>query len=292
MAGLRIEVFSDRPDSLGEGPLWDAREERFYWIDSYGPRLHSADLRGTDRRSWDLPEPVGSFALRQRGGAVVALRDGFHGLDFDSGEVSPIAPVHRGDLTARLNDGKTDRQGRFVAGSMDFEERAPVGKLFRLGADHDLAVLDEGIICSNGPCFSPDGETLYFADSFKKTIYAYGYDTEAGLVTSRRLFASFEGFHGFPDGATVDAEGCVWSVEVYAGRLIRFDPDGAVDRVIGLPVFSTTSVMFGGPELDTAFVTSMARPFGGRRHPEREAGMVFAIRGLGVRGLPEARFAG
>ncbi len=290
---LRIEVFSERAERLGEGPLWDPGEERLYWIDSYGPALHRADLSGGDRRTWPLPEPVGSFALRERGGAVLALRSGFHALDFETGEVTRLVdPLQPGDLTARLNDGKTDRQGRFVAGSMDFEERAPVGRLFGLDTALSVRTLDTGIICSNGPCFSPDGRILYFADSFRKTIYAYDYDTATGGVSSRRVFATFDGFHGYPDGATVDAEGCVWSVEVYAGRLVRFDPEGCVDRVVGLPVFSTTSVSFGGPDLDIAFVTSMARPYGGRRHAEREAGMVFAVHGLGVKGLPEARFAG
>lgn len=289
---LRIEVFSDRPDRLGEGPLWDAESERFYWIDSYGPAVHCADLKGGDRKTWALPEPIGSMALRAGGGAIVALRSGFHALDFESGEVTLIHETHPGELSPRVNDGKTDRQGRFVAGSMDHEEREPVGKLFRLDTDLSVATLDTGIICSNGPCFSPDGATLYFADSFRQTIYAYDYDTATGTVSSRRVFASFEKLRGFPDGATVDAEGFVWSVAVYAGALVRFDPEGAVDRVVGLPAFSSTSINFGGPDLDIAFVTSMSRPFNGRRHMEREAGMVFAVHGLGVTGLPEARFAG
>jgi sugar lactone lactonase YvrE len=111
-------------------------------------------------------------------------------------------------------------------------------------------------------------------------------------VRSRRLFANFEKLRGFPDGATVDEEGYVWSVEVYSGRLIRFDPMGVIDRVVGLPVQSTTSLTFGGADLDVAYVTSMARPMGGEYHREREAGCLFAIHGLGVRGLPEPRFAG
>lgn len=289
---MRIEVFSDRPDQLGEGPVWDARGERLYWVDTYGPALHCADLKGTDRKTWVLPEPIGTFALREKGGAVVALRSGFFALDFDTGAVARIHETHPGELTPRMNDGKTDRQGRFLAGTMDFEERAPVGKLFRLDPDLSCTTLDEDIICSNGPCFSPDGSTLYFADSFKKTIYAYTYDTGTGGVCSRRVFASLDGCQGYPDGATVDQDGFVWVVEVYAGRLLRFAPDGTLDRVIGLPVFSTTSVMFGGPDLDIAFITSMARPFQGRRPLEREAGMVFAIHGLGVTGIAEAPFAG
>ncbi len=289
---LRIEVFSERREKLGEGPLWDPEAERIYWIDSYGPAIHRCDLKGGDAKTWPLPEPVGSFALRSRGGAVVALQSGFFLLDFETGALTPIVKTQAGELTPRMNDGKTDRQGRFLAGSMDYEESRPVGKLFRLDADHRLTQLDDDIICSNGPCFSPDGKTLYFADSGKARIYAYDYEPETGAVSGRRIFASFEKLQGFPDGATVDAEGYLWSVEVYAGRLLRFDPEGALDRVVGLPVFSSTSVAFGGPDLDIAFVTSMARPHGGRRHLEHEAGMTFAVHGLGVTGIAEPRFAG
>jgi L-arabinonolactonase len=289
---LRIEVLSDVPDRLGEGPLWDVREQRLYWIDSYGPSIHSSDAAGRDRRSWSVPAPIGSMALRENGGAVIALRDGFHLFDFDSGEASRIAETQPGELRPRLNDGKVDRQGRFLAGSMDFQESEPVGKLFRL--DHDLSVhvLDTGIVCSNGPCWSLDGRTLYFADTTRKLIYAYDYDVDTGDVLSRRVFTDFARLRGYPDGATVDAEGFVWSVEVYSGRLIRFDPEGVVDRIVGLPVQSATSVIFGGADLDIAYVTSMARPAGNEYHREREAGYVFAVHGLGVRGVEEPRFKG
>jgi L-arabinonolactonase len=289
---LRIEVACEDRDLLGEGPLWDVQEQRLYWIDSYRPAIHSMDANGGDKRTWRLPEPIGSMALRVRGGAVLSLRSGFHLFDFKTGEVRRFNETHPGELRPRLNDGKVDRQGRFVAGSMDFEERDPVGKLFRLDPDLTLHTLDEGIICSNGPCWSPDGRTLYFADTGRRAIYAYDYDTATGNVLSRRLFASFDKLRGFPDGATVDEEGYVWSVEVYSGRLIRFDPGGGVDRIVGLPVQSTTSLSFGGPDLSIAFVTSMARPMGGQHHREREAGCLFKIYGLGVRGLPEPRFAG
>lgn len=289
---LRIEVLSDRPDQLGEGPLWDVAEQRFYWIDSYGPAIHSTDAVGGDRRSWSLPEPIGSMALREKGGAILALRDGFYEFDFATGEASRLVETQPGELRPRLNDGKVDRQGRFVAGSMDFEEADPVGKLFRLDPDLSLHVLDTDIICSNGPCWSPDGRTLYFADTGRNLIWAYDYDTETGAVRSRRRFASFDDQRGLPDGATVDAEGYVWSCEVYSGRLIRFDPSGVVDRIVGLPVNSTTSLTFGGPDLDIVYVTSMARPHRYRYHAEREAGFVFAVHGLGVQGLPEPRFKG
>jgi L-arabinonolactonase len=289
---LRIEVLIERKDSLGEGPLWDVEEQRLYWIDSYGPSVHRCDPRGKGLKDWSVPEPIGSMALRRKGGAVVSLRSGFHFLDLKTGKVERINETQPGELRPRLNDGKVDRQGRFVAGSMDFEEREGVGKLFRLDPDLSLHTLDADIMCSNGPCWSPDGRTFYFADTTRRRIYAYDYDIDTGDVRSRRIFATFDNLRGYPDGATVDEEGCVWSVEVYSGRLIRFDANGVVDRIVGLPVQSTTSITFGGAELDVAYVTSMARPMGGQYHREREAGCLFAIHGLGVRGLPEPRFAG
>lgn len=291
---LRIELLVDAKASLGEGPLWDVAEQRLYWIDSLGSRVHRCDAVGGERRSWDVPEHIGSMALRENGGAVCSLRDGFYTLDFETGAAEKIADPDPGKPRIRMNDGKVDRQGRFVAGYMDYEESDPLCKLFRLDTDLSTHELDSDIICSNGPCWSSDGTTFYFADSFRKTIYAYDYDTATGSVSNKRPFANFEelGLPGFPDGATVDEEDHVWSAEVFRGRLVRITPDGKLDRVVGLPVESTTSLGFGGADLDIAYVTSMARPIGGVMPKEREAGGVFAIHGLGVRGLPEPRFAG
>ncbi len=291
---IRIELLVDAKAALGEGPLWDVAEQRLYWIDCFGNKVHRCDAAGGARRSWTVPENIGSMALRQSGGAVCSLRSGFHTLDFESGAVAKIVDPDPGKPRIRMNDGKVDRQGRFVAGYMDDEESDPLCKLFRLDADHSVHVLDSDIICSNGPCWSRDGATFFFADSFRRTIYAYDYETSTGDVSNKRAFANFAelGLTGFPDGATVDEEDHIWSAEVFRGRLVRIAPDGTLDRVVGLPVESTTSISFGGPELDIAYVTSMARPIDGAMPREREAGDVFAIHGLGVRGLPETRYAG
>ena len=290
---LRIELLVDAKNELGEGPLWDVAEQRLYWIDSHGKSVHRCDAEGRGLESWTVPEHIGSMCLREQGGAVVSLRNGFHFLDLATGEVQLIADPEPDFRRTRLNDGKVDRQGRFVAGAMDYEEREPLCGLYRLDLDQKVTLLESGIIVSNGPCWSPDGKTFYFADSWARRIWAYDYDLATGDLLSRRLFADFEGhLRGYPDGATIDAEGCLWSSEVYGGRLVRFAPDGTIDRLIGMPVDSITSVMFGGADLDILYVTSMARPFQGRRRQEREAGGLFAVHGLGVRGLPEPRFNG
>jgi L-arabinonolactonase len=290
---VRIEVVNADRDALGEGPLWDVAEQALYWIDSYGPAVHRLEVGG-GRTTWPLPEHVGSMALRQGGGAVCSLQSGFHTLDFNTGAVTLLAQAAPPNSRTRINDGKVDRQGRFVAGAMDYEERDPLCSLYRLDPGGGVAVLDDGIVCSNGPCWNLAGTTLYFSDTSRRLIYAYDYDLATGGVANRRVFADFAalGFQGYPDGATVDAEDCLWSCEVYRGRLLRFRPDGTLDRVVGLPVESTTSIMFGGPDLDVAYVTSMARAVGGVLPREHEAGMLFAIHGLGVRGVAEPRFAG
>ncbi|WP_288037318.1 SMP-30/gluconolactonase/LRE family protein [Acidiphilium sp.] len=290
---MRIERLGESCDELGEGPLWDVEEQRLYWIDSHGGEIHRADARGEDHRTWALPEHIGSMCLREGGGAVVSLRNGFHFFDFGGGELTLIADPERDIRRTRMNDGKVDRQGRFLAGSMDYEEREPLAGLYRLDPDRTVTQLETGIIVSNGPCWSPDGGTFYFADSWARRIWAYKYDTATGSLLSRRVFADFEGhLRGYPDGATVDAEGYVWSAEVYGGRLVRFAPDGTIDRLLGMPVDSITSMSFGGADLDILYVTSMARPFRGQRRQEREAGGLFAVHGLGMRGLPEPRFRG
>jgi sugar lactone lactonase YvrE len=292
---LRIDLIIDARASLGEGPLWDVDEQRLYWIDSLGNKVHRCDAEGSERRSWDVPEHIGSMALRRQGGAVVSLRDGFYTLDLETGVCEQIADTNSNDPRIRLNDGKVDRQGRFVAGSMDYGESEPLASLWRLDPDHSVHKLEDGIICSNGPCWSVDGKTFYFADSYTKSISAYNYDTATGAISGKRTFCDFKnaGLHGFPDGATVDSEDHVWSVEVYAGRLVRFAPDGSLDRVVQLPIAYATSVIFGGPDLDIAYVTSMARTVPGRGAPlEQEAGGVFAVYGLGVTGVPEPRYAG
>lgn len=290
---MRIEIVIDVKTTLGEGPLWDVEQQRLYFIDSFDGRVFRCTADGREVRSWDVPAKIGSIALRKDGnGAICSLANGFHTLDFGTGDCELIVDPEADKPNNRINDGKVDRQGRFVAGSMDTLEEGANGALYRLDPDFSLHTLDTGIIVSNGPCWSPDDKTFYFADTWTGEIWAYDYDISDGSVSNRRTFAKVDtSGGGAADGSTVDAEGFVWNALVYDSKLVRYAPDGSVDRVIDMPVKKVTSVNFGGPDLDILFVTSMAKPPLPRFPGDGvQRGSVFAIHDLGVKGVPEPRF--
>jgi L-arabinonolactonase len=299
-----IECVLDCANHLGEGPIWDVEQQKLYWVDGTGrrvgkPAIWQYDPESGAVRNWRLDRDVGAMALTRSGNAVLALDDGFYFFDFASGEIELIGLVDAEQPRTRLNDGKCDRRGRFFAGGMDDKEELKVCGLWRLDPDLSITKVDGGIICSNGPCWSPDDSTFYFADTFQEEIWAYTYDLDRGIPSSRRLFASTKDDLGVADGSTVDAEGHLWNAQLISGDLIRYAPDGSVERKISMPVKNITSVTFGGPNLDEIYVTSMARVkhpavhdhFAVEAKPQFGAGNLFRIRGLGIKGVPEPRFA-
>ena len=292
---MKIEVVVDVKTTVGEGPLWDVETQRLYWVDTFDGRIFRATHDGREIRAWDVPTKIGSMALRRdKAGAIVGLERGFHLLDFETGNVDLIEDPEPGKPANRINDGKVDRQGRFVAGSMDTQKQGPNGALYRVDPDLSVHKLDDGFTVSNGPCWSPDGGTFYVSDSWSGEIRAYDYDCLNGTIGNRRTFTRIDAAQGVAtDGATVDAEGCLWNALAYGGKVIRYTPAGTVDRVIEMPVKKVTSVMFGGPNLDVIYVTSMAKP---AQHLAPDDGVLrgalFAVTGLGIEGIPEPRFAG
>jgi len=295
---MQIRLLVDGGNTLGESPWWDVEEQRLYWVDGTAGRIFRATAEGREITQWTLPSTIGSLALRRAGGAIVALQSGLHFFDIESGQTELIAHPEEGRAGVRLNDGKVDRQGRFVVGSFDetvLRSTPPPrarGSLYRLDTDLRLTQLEGGISISNGPCWSPAGDTFYFADTWAHVVWAYDWNA-AGEARAKRVFVQGSGC-GIPDGATVDSEGFLWNAwngaGTGAGDVRRYSPDGRLDRRIELPTLKATSVMFGGPDLDILYVTSM----GMRGFAEDRAldGGLFAISGLGVRGLPEPRFGG
>ena len=299
-----IEILTSSLSGLAESPIWDVEEQRLYWIDNAEGHVFRCTADGREVAVWPVGGHITSIAPRTRGGVIVTIDSAFYEVDLATSEKKVLFDVESGPGFG-FNDGKVDRQGRFVSGLVEkalidpsWRSRAgsidTKGRLYRLDHDGTAKLLAEGIGISNGPCFSPDGTTMYWGDSWPGRVYAFDYDTASGVAGDRRVFASFEGGLEVPDGSTVDEDGYVW-VCVFAGHEIRrYAPDGALDRRIPMPVPSPTSVSFGGPDLDILFVSSAgAAPVPGRavtQHPL--GGCMFTIRGLGVRGVPERRFAG
>lgn len=292
---VKIRPLDHNRCHLGEGPLWDVAEQALYWVDSLAPALYRHDWASGESRRWDLPGgSVGSLAVRRNGGLVLAMDQGFHAFDPDSGRCELLAEPFAGQADVRFNDGKVDPAGRFIAGGMhgavgEGSGPQPVCDMVSLDADLRVTPLLGGFGCFNGPCFSPDGTTLYVAGRDRLfSIEAFAYDPATGRLGEGGVIIDDID----PDGATVDAEGFIWSAQFGAGQILRIAPDGRIDDRIALPGQVTASVMFGGPGLDLMFVTTLGRPFWGIEPTADDAGAVFVIEGSGYRGLPEHRFAG
>jgi L-arabinonolactonase len=276
---------------IGEGPVWDVAEQALYFIDILGKKVLRFDPASGQTQTWDVPEVIGSMALREGGGAVVALASGVHTLDFESGTCAMLATSADLNDMVQLADGKVDRRGRFIVGSSDRAMTQARGKLYVLEGQSILREIDSGIIISNGPCWSPDDQILYHSDSIRNTVFAYDYDIATGTAANRREWASTMDLGGIPDGATIDSDGCMWMAICEGQKVVQFRPDGTLERVIDMPVKCPASVIFGGPALDQLFVTSLSPAFLGREAAPLD-GCTFVIEGLGVTGLPEPRYAG
>ena len=289
MADIDIECIADVRCQLGEGPVWDTREQAIYWIDAKQARIYRLEYPHGALEHWDLSgKTVGSLALREAAGAVLAMDRGIYTFDFDTAKIELITEPLRGNERTRFNDGKTDRQGRFFSGSMDIEAQAPIGVLYRLDPDLSCSRIDQGFRCFNGPCFSPSARTFYCTGRTFETVEAYDYNASTGECTNRRSFYS-EGIAC--DGATVDSEGCLWSAQLQ-GEVRRIKPDGSLERSIKIPGQVVTSVMFGGRDLDTLFVTTAREDLGVAGPTAPNAGGLLTVHGLDAKGIAEQRFAG
>ncbi|PCJ65406.1 MAG: calcium-binding protein [Candidatus Hydrogenedentota bacterium] len=291
---MQIEQIGDSRYLLGESPVWDTKNNTLYWVDVIGQSIWRHRPGTEDYTQWKLPDMVSSLALKNGGNAIITLSNGFYDFNFDTDDCTLIGETIEADQPTRFNDGKVDRHGRFIAGTMDNTITKPIGSLYSLSKDKIVSKLDSDIICSNGPCWSLDGKTLYFTDTMRSTIFAYDYNSNDGTVGPRRVFSDLRklGIQSAPDGCTVDSEGYLWSAQCLAGTIARIAPDGSLDRLIEMPVKYVTSVMFGGEKLDTLYVTSLNIPLLGNPPQEPNAGGLFAVNGLGFTGVPEPRYAG
>ncbi len=289
---MRIDVLLDVKTTLGEGPLWDAEQERLLLHRQLRrTRLPHDGGRARATRLGRAGQDRLHGAAQGRNGAIVSLQQGFHALDFQTGDCDLIHDPEPDRPANRINDGKVDRRGRFFAGSMDTMEEGPYA-LSTGSIPTSRSIRSIRTSSAPTPVLCAGRQTFYFADTWTGEIWAYDFDVETGAITNRRTFATVDTSNGgAADGSTVDAEGCLWNALVYDGKLVRYTPDGSVERVIDMPVKKVTSVMFGGPNLDILYVTSMAKPPLPRFPGDGvQRGSLFAIHDLGIRGVPEPRF--
>jgi L-arabinonolactonase len=288
-----MQLVVDGRHVLGEGMIWNERTGRLLWTDIESSELWAHDPASGALERWPLPERLCSMALTEDDGRLLlALASGLAFFDLRTGELARICAVEAHLRSTRLNDGRVDRQGRFVFGVFNQDEnpKHPIGGFYRLNRDLSLERLPlGGVAIANSICFSPDGRTMYYADSATREIRCCDYDA-SGEVSNLRVFATRDAAPGDPDGSTIDAEGFLWSTRWGAGQVVRFAPDGSVDRVFALPAPQPTCPAFGGPGLDVLYVTTATVGLSPAQLAAAPgSGGVFA-RQVGIRGLPEERF--
>jgi len=286
----RPEVVVEAGNELGEGVIWSPAHEEAQWTDILGRRFWAYSPSDGVSRSVALPDRMTCFAPLGGTRLLASFAGGLEIFDLQSGARRPIAAVEADLPSTRLNDGKLDRQGRLVFGTMDEDQPArPIGQVYSYEGGAAPRPLIPGVRIANSIAFSPDGRRMYFTDTPTKIIRAYDYDLAAGELSGERTFAALEG-PGAPDGSTVDSDGCLWNAAFGGGRLVRYTPDGRVDRVVQLPCSRVTCCAFGGAGLDLLFITT-ARTGLDTAALAREplAGALFAV-DAGVRGLADTPF--
>lgn len=270
---------------LGEGPTWDPVAERLLWVDILSARVHSLDPADGRRAVLPVEQHVGAAKPRAGGGLVVNLRDGVGTYDADGTFRwlrREVVPGRRG------NDAAVAPDGSLWAGTMRYDERTGGGCLVRVAPDGATTTVLPEVTVSNGLGWSPDGGTLYHIDTPTRRVDALTV-AEDGSVGERRVLVDTASLSGFPDGMTVDADGCLWVAFWDGGAVRRFTPDGALDRTVELPASRTTACAFGGRGLTDLYVSTARVGIGPGAEPV--AGSLLVLPGIG-RGLPQPAFAG
>ena len=288
-------------NKLGEGCLWDVEGQCLWWLDiAPVSKLHVLDPATAATRHWSFPMILTCFALAQNNKLLIGGEHGLFFFDPATGALTDFARPEIDRPQNRGNDGAADASGRFWFGTMqqniaadggDVDITQDSGALYRVGQDGVSKLMVDQVGVSNGPCWSPDNETFYFSDSRNQMIWAFDFDAATGNLSDQRVFNDTKS-HGYPDGATVDAQGFLWSARWDGACVLRIDPKGRIDRIVPMPVTRPTCVVFGGPKLDALYVTSSAANLPAdvlKKHPL--SGGLFCF-DPGVHGIAKHRFGG
>lgn len=281
--GADLDIVGDVTCELGEGPVWDPATGEIVWVDILAGTIHRHDPENGAGRRVEVGQSVGAAVLGPDHTMLAAVGDGFATVGADGG-VQLVNPFLRDDTDLRMNDGKCDPVGRFVAGSISLTGRTGTSALYRLEDDGAITTLMTGVSVSNGLAWDDDGTRMYYIDTPARAVTSHRYDSDASTLAEPRLFVDTAEFGGSPDGMARDAEGNLWVAFWDGGRVRCFAPDGRLRAEVVLPVSRVTSCAFGGPDLDTLYITTAWTGLSpAQREREPLAGRLFRCR-PGVRG--------
>lgn len=276
---------------LGEGPRWNVDEQALYWVDIMGNCFYRYYPSTGQHERFELGLQVGVLGFRASGGLIMGTDHGFASWDSSAKQLTFIADPEAGKEGARFNDGGSDRQGRFWAGTTT-EKEDPTSSLYRLDPDGSVHVMQRELSISNGIGWSPDNRTMYLIDSPTKKIFAYDFDPASGSISNRRTFVYTPDDDSVPDGLTVDSEGFVWAAHWGGYKVVRYDPDGKAEREVRVNAPQVTSCAFGGPDLTDLYITTAWKGLSDeQRRAAPMAGDLFLLR-TDIRGMEEPRFLG
>jgi sugar lactone lactonase YvrE len=288
----QVELVQREEALVGEGPVWVAAERALWWLDIKGQRLFRFDPSSGAARSWAMPERIGAAIPDGDGGFVLLGKTGVWRSRVPFEQFAKASSPDSDRPGNRFNDAKCDPAGRLWGGSMDDDERAASGRLYRFDRLDAPVRVKDGVNLSNGLGWSPDGRLMYFVETLRRVIWAHDYDVASGEARNARVLVEIPAADGFADGMCVDADGCIWLAHWGGARVTRFTPAGRVDRVVQLPVPQVASCAFGGAGLDTLYITTAAVGLDAAALKAAPlSGSLFAFR-PGVTGLPVASFRG
>jgi len=279
---------------LGEGPVWDTKNNAIIWLDILADTIHRYNPATQQHTTFKTGQMPGSIVLRKSGGIIAAMQDGFSAIDLDKETIKPIADPEANIPNNRFNDGKCDPEGRFWAGTMALNETPHAGSLYMLGTDLSITTKIKGTSISNGLAWSMDERTLYYIDTPTMQIVAYDYDGKSGSISNKRTVITVDKKDGNPDGMTIDTEGMLWIAHWDGWQVTRRNPDtGEILQRIPVPAAKPSCCTFGGDNMNDLYITSAKDGLTDEELLQQPlAGSLFVIKNCGYKGLPPFRFRG
>jgi sugar lactone lactonase YvrE len=289
MSQVKVSTVGSRISKWGEGPIW--WQDRLVYVDIEGHALVGLNPATGEETVFEIGERIGTVVPRKNGGFLCAGDSGIYAFNPTTGNKTVLAdPEAEKRPDNRFNDGKCDPAGRFWAGTISLVKRPGDANLYCFEADHSLKLKVPGVTNSNGICWNATADTMYYIDTPTRQIRAYDFDLATGTISSERIVVDTEahGYDSSPDGMTIDAQDKIWVAFCHGGCVVRFDPSTSKRlQQIDLPAVETTACAFGGPELDRLFITTGIH----KSKVEPDAGKIFVVDGLGIRGVEAFAFA-